>query len=394
MIRKRLKTILLVSATLSRLCLASEDHLTTDFQEKMQPNPGVQVFYMLKSIIPPGDVDGSSTLQKYGIDVAPSKYFDVYVVEQKFNNDLSRTNRYQYSMSGTNVGFRIHPLREEDHWLGLTVGANWENATPSRIYRNGVDLGIANFDETSSYFSVLLTKPINDKLRVNAGAKFGRSKVGPVEGHSNTYAVGLRYDFTPEFGVQGNYKITDLEGLDKNHNFGLNLMYRPNDNIKLQLNADLYTNGVTGLYPVTEPLIPPNYRQRFGNKAVGALGFTASFALGQGGNSRRVRQRDTLDTPTKEEAPQKSTTEDGQEQSAAPAEPAGAGNWRSENPHFGGTELKQEKVQAPSVKPGVSSWRDDNPYFTGKKLSTADTSATDRPAVQKGDWRAENPYFK
>lgn len=399
---KRLKNLFLVSMALSGLCQASEDHLTTDFQEKLQPDPGVQVFYVLKSIIPPSDVDGSSTLQKYGIDVAPCKYFDVYVVGQDFNNDLSRTNRFQYSMDGSNVGFRIHPLREEDHWLGLTVGANWEKNTPSRIYRNGVDLGISNFDETSTYYSVLLTKPIDDKLRINAGAKFGRAKVGPVEGHSNTYALGLSYDFTPKFGVQGNYKITDLEGLDQNHTFGLNLKYRPNENIKLQLNADLHTNGVTGLYPVTEPLIPRSYRQRFGNKAVGAIGFSASFALGQG-SSRRVDPRDTLDVPSEEEPKQKVDEQSEQPESTEPSkstennesiepkESSEVSSWRAHNPHFAGSTSETPVTHRPVTAPSQGNWRDSNPYFSGKQTSA---KAKPQTTVQKGGWRSENPYFK
>lgn len=384
------KIKLLAAATLltTGLSSASEDHLTTDFQEKQQPKPGVQLFYVFKGILPPSDVDGSSTLQKYGIDVAPSKYFDIYLVHQSFDNDLERTNRFQYDLSGTNFGVRFHPLREEDHWLGLTLGANWENSSSSRIFRNGVDLGISNPDENSNYYSVLLTKPIDEKLRLNAGAKFGTARVGNIKGHSNTYALGAAYDFTPKFGVQGNYKITDLEGLDKNHTFALNLKYRPSENIKLQLNADLHTNGVTGFYPVTEPLIPSSYRQRFGNRATGAIGFTASFSLGQG-SSRKTKARDTLDTPPEEpktQTPEEDTTE------TAPLESGESTktDWQKENPYFHLDMSEQSKSSEPVKSHATASWKSENPYFGNgpKAEKSAHTQA------KPGDWRQDNPYFQ
>ena len=386
---KKIKLLAAATLVTTGVGLASEDHLTTDFQEKQQPKPGVQVFYVLKSILPPSDVEGSSTLQKYGIDVAPSKYFEIYVVHQGFDNNLKRTNRFQYDLSGSNFGVRFHPLREEDHWLGLTLGANWENYSSSRIFRNGIDLGISNPDEHSNYYSVLLTKPIDEKLRLNAGAKFGTARVGNIKGHSNTYALGAAYDFTPKFGVQGNYKITDLEGLDKNHTFALNLKYRPNENIKLQLNADLHTNGVTGFYPVTEPLIPGSYRQRFGNKATGAIGFTASFSLGQG-SSRKTKARDTLDTPPEEPKTQTPETE---ESEAAPVDngESARSDWQEENPYFEPNAPEKDKSPKPVATPKSETWKNENPYFSGK------TTIREKPQqsqITRGDWRQANPYFQ
>jgi len=400
MSRLDFRSLALTLLLLSGLAAASEDHLTTDFQQRLQPNPGVQIFYVLKSIFPPSDVSGSSVLHKYGIDVAPSKYFDIYVVGQNFNNDLQRTNRFKYDLQGSNLGVRLHLLREEEHWLGLTVGANWEKTSTSPVFRNGVDLGIANPDETAQYFSLLLTKPINEKLRVNAGMKLGEAEVGTIRGSSNTYAAGLEYDFSPKFGIQGNYKRTELEGLPGNDTFALNLKYRPSDWATLQLNADLYTNGVTGFYPAVEPLIPSDYRRRFSNKATGAIGFTAAFAIGQG-SRKRTSPRDTLDSPVENEAVkhEDSGGEVGEDQKSPETAPEDSNveddpastSWKAANPYFSGLKAADvHRDRKVDVAPKTD-WRSLNPHFS----SSQQRSGTNpNPSSKASEWRSANPYFR
>lgn len=306
----------LVGTLLSALSLsaqASEDYFTTDFQWKIDPRTGIYTFYEVQGAIVGDGVSGTSFVQKYGADVSLFDRVDLFVVGQRGDTDLERTNRYAFSFSGRSLGIRFHALREVESGVALTVGYQNEEYGVGPIYRNDVNLNITGPGEIAHYGFLLASKEVAPHIRVNAGFKGGNTSVGPQDAFSWNWSVGAEWEFADNWSLQGNYKQINLGDFESNHNLALRLNYSPADAVRLQLSGNLYTNGLLGVYPGLQPIIPSDYFDRFGTQAQGTIGFNASFAFGDESASPT--------TPPRTEAPAEAPPTNG-EQGTPNAEPA------------------------------------------------------------------------
>ncbi len=270
---------------------AGEDFFSTDFLWRLENDPDIYTFYQLSNAVVGNGVSGSSSLQKFGVMAALPRV-DLFYVGLDSQTSLQRTNRYSFDFVGSSLGVRLHILEEkEGDPLGLVIGYQNEAYYPGAVFRNGTDLGITSPPEYSNYGFILGTKKVTDNLRVNAGVKLGTANVSFLNGYSRSYAAGLEYQVTDNFAIQGNYKLIELQGVPTNNNLGLRFKWDATDNVHISLNTDYYSKGLSGQYPVTYPLIPQDFFDRFGSKPQLTYGLQMGFTFGQGSPTGAALQK-------------------------------------------------------------------------------------------------------
>lgn len=246
---------------------ASEDYYTTDFLYPVQPLHGAyHLFYSNSWSYPGQDITGSVSTGKWGADAAPFRGLDLFYVGEKMAGDLKRTNRYQFSMAGSNFGFKVALLPEERNWLGLSAGACWESYTPGDIFKNDINLKVQNPKETSRYYFVLGTKKLRENLWLSGGSKWGTVDMGPRKLFAYNASANLDWQINTKLMLSGNLKYYYLEDYPGNWNPSLRLNYKPAEPFYLQAHVGYYSHGLHSVAPIMELVVPEDMMKRYGEK--------------------------------------------------------------------------------------------------------------------------------